>query len=410
VPHCSLTEAIVDFLDTEYGIEISENSFELERLPDHLLMHYEILGPNEKVLAIGRDLGALQEQLAVAVQARFADIKREVRFEKSRLHRWSIGDLPETVELDRHTVGYPGLCTGTDNGEVALRLWPGPDCAASQHRLGVAALYQVEEANRVDDLEKALFAGATNRSASQTTPKPAQKQQPKSAADNFGTLAGAFGDLKAPASPVNEQAAPSTPPKKTEGRQMLNQSQLLLLGQLGSEPRRNRSDLVSRVLIEHLGQPRTQAEWTSATDTSLSDMLETALRFCDTLGRILTTAETINRLLDRNADNAAYESSLDDGREHFEQLLRPGWLLDGEFSAKLNHFRGLEARLTRVLGSPPAKDLAKLDRYHKDSHELWQTDTSCECGECVTTVAFQEQLETDNDLRLTHFAQELRRR
>ena len=191
---------------------------------------------------------------------------------------------------------------------------------------------------------------------------------------------------------------------------MLNKSQLLLLGQLGPEPRRNRADLLKRVLIEHLGQPRTQAQCESATDTSLSDLLETALRLCGMLGKILTNAETINRLLDRNADNAPYESSLDDGREHLAQLLRPGWLLDGEFSAKLNHFRGLEARLTRTLGSPPAKDLAKLERYHKDSHEIWQTDTSCECGECVTTAAFREQLETDNDLRLTHFAQELRRR
>ena len=411
VPRCSLVEAIIDFLHTEYDVEINENSFDYARVPQHLVMRYEIVGPGDKVIGVGRDLGHLQEKLAVEVQARFADIRRESRFEKSNLRRWSIGDLPESLELDRHTVGYPGLHAVTDNDSVVLRLWPSPDCATSQHRLGVAALFRIAETNLADDLEKVLFAGPLGGGTRASTPVPAKGTQERSTADNFGSLAAAFGDIGA-ANPPASTPMPTvkrTPDRKGGPPQMLNKSQLLLLGQLGADPRRNRDDLVSRVLIEHLGQPRTRADWASASETSLSDILETSLRICGTIAKLLTNAETINRLLDQNRDNSAYAASLDDSREHFTQLMRPGWLLDGELSHKLNHLRGLEARITRMLGSPPAKDLAKLERYQEASHELWQQDTSCECGECETTITFQAQLEADNDLRLLHFAQEFRR-
>lgn len=399
-PHCSLIDALVDFLDAEYGIEISDDSFEFERLPAHLSMRYEILGPKGKVSGKGKSLGELQEKLAIEVQARFTDIKREVRFEKSNLKRWSIGDLPGTVELDRNTAGYPGL--HAIEGTVDLRLWPGPECAAAQHRLGVASLYRIAEANQVVDLEKRLFAGGSGNA-----PKPKMQPKKEEPKDNFGSFAAAFGD--APVFPSEPRVSKQAPTRKEDPNQMLNNAEILLLGLLGTEPRRNRDDLASRVILEQLGSPLTQAEWDEAVEQAQSGIIETAIRLCGPLGKILTTAETISRLLDKHANETAYDHSLIDAREHFNQLLSPGWILNGDFSKKLVHFRGLELRLTRMFGSPPAKDLTKLDRYHEASTEIWEQDTSCECGECNFTTASQEQFDSLNDLRLTHFAQELRR-
>ena len=404
VPRCSLTDAIIDFLDTEYGVEITESSFDLARVPEHLMMHYQILGTQAKLLATGKDLGALQEKLAVEVQARFSEIKREVRFEKANLQRWSIGDLPDEVELDRHTVGHPGL---HDRGDaVDLRLWPCPECAAIQHRHGVAALFWIAEANVVADLSKRLFAGGSHAAPAQ---KPKPKKQAPATRDDFGSLAAAFGGLGEARQTTPHVSEPAAPIRKADPLQMLNKSELLLLGQLGREPRRNRNDLVTRVLMDQLGEPRTREDWESASACSLANLIETAGRLCGPLGRILVTAESIHRLLADNASTAGYETSLSDAREHFDQLLRPGWLLDGDFARQLIYFRGLELRLTRMLGSPPAKDLAKLERYHDASLELWETDTTCECGECPTTTSALQQFDSDNDLRLIHFAQELRR-
>ncbi len=404
VPRCSLTEAIVDFLSSEYGVEIREGDFELDRLPAHLSMTYEIFGKNDKLLATGKDLGALQEKLAVAVQARFKDIKQEVRFEKANLQRWSIGDLPESVDLDRHTRGYPGLHAFEKT--VALRLWPDAGCAANQHQYGVVALFRVAESTAVAGLEKRLFAGGSGVSAAR--PKPAPKVTPKKSADNFGSLAAAFGGAP---DPVVEQprVTKQSAPKPTEPGQMLNNAELMLLTMLGRDPRRNRDDLVNRLISDHIGSPRSQREWDEAVANASAALLEAAPKVCGVLSKILTVAETVSRLLDQKADQAGYETSLTDAREHFDQLLRPGWLINVNLSEMLLHMRGLEIRLTRMFGAPPAKDLSKLERYEDASFEIWNEATGCECGKCPTTSAEQAQYAADNDLRLTYFAQELRR-
>lgn len=66
-------------------------------------------------------------------------------------------------------------------------------------------------------------------------------------------------------------------------------------------------------------------------------------------------------------------------------------------------------RLTRLFGSPPAKDLAKLERYHAASAAVWSSEAECECGECLLPPAYEAQLEKDADLRLREFARELRK-
>ena len=62
-----------------------------------------------------------------------------------------------------------------------------------------------------------------------------------------------------------------------------------------------------------------------------------------------------------------------------------------------------------MFGSPPVKDLAKLDRYYEAAVDLWSEDSSCECGDCTVTKVAEKQIEKANDLRVIHFAQELRR-
>jgi hypothetical protein len=77
--------------------------------------------------------------------------------------------------------------------------------------------------------------------------------------------------------------------------------------------------------------------------------------------------------------------------------------------SQLLNLRGLELRLTRMFGSPAAKDLAKLGRYQDAAGTIWSTEAECECGECEAPAALLEQRRLDADLRLREFAQELRR-
>jgi ATP-dependent helicase HrpA len=396
VPQCSLREAVSDFLSTEYGVTVGDFGIDYERLPAHLSMRYVIENEKGKVLGSGKDLGALQEKLLVEVQARFVDVKREVKFERTHLRRWSFGDLPEKVELDKHTAGFPGL-----HESAALRLWPCEVCAATQHRLGVAALYRIVEAGRIADLEKRIFAGTQQVAA----PAMVKKAVPK-AVDNFGSLAGAFGDLPV-LRKADEPAVAVTPGKKVEAVRMLTRGELVLLGQVGTKPRRNRDDFVTVALMEVLGEPRVEVDWEAAVERARLELFDVAGRLCGVLGQILVCADSVGRLLETR--ERGYDESIADAREQFDQLLMPGWLLRGNLSRRLVEFRGLEMRLTRMFGSPPAKDLAKLERYLDSSAEVWEKEAACECGECFLAAGYVEQLERDGDLRLREFAPELRR-
>jgi hypothetical protein len=105
---------------------------------------------------------------------------------------------------------------------------------------------------------------------------------------------------------------------------------------------------------------------------------------------------------------AGYEESMEDARMHFEQVMMSGWILRGDLALRHLELRGLELRLTRLLGAPAAKDLTKLDRYLEASAEIWEEAATCECGECVVSAAYETQLYRDGDLRLLTFAQEIR--
>ncbi|MGI9243230.1 MAG: DUF3418 domain-containing protein, partial [Verrucomicrobiales bacterium] len=404
-PRCSLPEAVLDFLGAEYGLQTGDHAFDHGRIAAHLSMRYEVTGTNGKVLGAGRDLGALQEKLAVEVQARFADIKEESRFEKSRLRRWSIGDLPDQVELDRHTTGFPGLHTS-----ASLKLWPSAECATQQHRVGIAALYAIAEPDRVASLETMIFSGGQPRAKAQVPKAATRKPKSIKAADQFNSLAAAFGDLPGGtgSSPPQDSSPETRAPKQPDRpRHDLTGSEVLLLSQIGNDPRRNRSDLLTRIVIETLGSPRTEAGWDTAVRASVAGFGDKVAEICPTLSSILAVAESVSRLLDEH--RPGYEESLEDARGHLDQLFAPGWLLHRDMGSQLLGLRGLELRLTRMFGSPPAKDLAKLERYHSAAAEIWALEAECACGECAVPLALQEQLAADENLRLKEFAPELRR-
>ena len=395
-PRCGLIDAIIDFLETEYRLTTGDHAIDQKRIPSYLSMRYEIIGDKEKILAAGKNLGALQEKLAIDVQARFAEVKQETSYEKNHLKHWNIGDLEDSIEIDRHTTGYPGL-----HPSAALKLYAAKECADHQHRLGVAALYRITEPTRVEDLEKRLFTGNQK-------PAPAPKRQaPKSVPkrDNFNSLAAAFGDGSVGVPPA--QSTKPEAPQKRETNHSLNKTEILLLSSLGQRPKRNRNDLVTRILTETLGSPRTEPAWNSAVENARAGLADTAAKLCTPLAKILTVAENITKLL---ADHRpGYEESLEDAQQHLDQLLAPGWLLHNDLHSQLQNLRGLEMRLTRMFGAPPAKDLAKLERYQSAAAEIWSEQAECECGECESPPLLQEQQKHDAKQRLHHFAPELSR-
>lgn len=406
-PHEGLLDAFLEFLQESYQVELSQNSFDLVRIPDHLQMRFEVFDDKGKTVGEGKDLAALQASLADRVRDRF-DVVAKGKYEKSRIGSWNFGDLPERVDLDRRTEGFPRLY---DQGEAypAMKLFAYPDCAAVQHRLGVAQLFRVVQIDVVGRLLKVIFSQATAQAA------PVQKKQNKSSSgakgkrEGFGSLASAFGSVEKPRTktPPPPKRQPTSMAPKNELR-FLTSEEAWLLSNLGPDPGRNRDDLLRAVLGELLESPLTPSDWEESSGNAVTHLFEAASKTCGSVSRLLAVAERVGSLLE--STEAGHEESLADAREHFAQLLASGWLLFGNIARRVTQFQGLEARLTRMLGSAPAKDLDKLERYEEKAFEIWQEEPTCECGLCPDAIVRADQYAADEDLRLTVFAPEVRAR
>jgi RNA helicase HrpA len=399
VPEVSLLEALIDTLRETHGVNVSEESFSLERMPEHLRMRFVVVDDQGRVLGASRDLSELQERLAGKLRDRFARVAKG-RFDRSGLTSWSFGDLPEEYALDHRTPGYPRLFDAGSRG-VGLRLWPSAATGDCQHRRGVAALFEKVSSTSTRRLTE-MLQGAIPRSSA--TPRPAAAP----AVEGFASLAAAFGGNVLPA----KQALGAAEKKVSTGQGALTwtRENLWLLDQLGSAPGRAVVDLRRRLLADQLGSPMTQSAWEEAVarvEVDLWDMIGNVL---EQLRRILGVAENVGTLLSRK--DSGYEESLADAREQFQSLFAPGWLLSDDFGLSLIHIQGLEMRLTRMFGSAPGKDAAKLAEYRKAivQNPVKETGTSClgHCEVCPVGLLHRERRQFEADLRLQYFAPELR--
>lgn len=405
-PDGFLVDALIDWLHDEHSLDVSVSSFDLNRVPEYLKMNYVVIDDRDKVLGSGRELSALQDSLSEQVKARFQHVSKKGsvrRFDKKIVKDWDFGTLPREVELDRHTCGYPGL---HDVGKTypAMKLWVSETCAVRQHKLGAAALYRANFPEVMQRLEGAVFSSAA---ATRTAPVIAKNPRTPKSSDGFGSLAAAFGETPGASAQgqknLKQAPAPVVSPKQGEG---FSKEGLLLFSSVGAEPGRNRDDLLARIVMGVIGEPRTREDWNQLCETSSERLFDLGNAIASRVSQVLAVVSRVSHLL--NSNEEGYDESLLDARNHFDQLLTPGWVLAADFSAMRWHLEGLEMRLTRMFGAPPAKDLQKLERYEDESAPMWHEDHACECGSCPSATQLADLHQRDNDLRLKNFAPEIR--
>ncbi|GAB4007095.1 hypothetical protein GCM10029992_59830 [Glycomyces albus] len=59
-----ITAALAETLRTMTGVNVPEDAFDLTKIPGHLLMTFQVKDEDGSVVAEGKELGALQRQLA----------------------------------------------------------------------------------------------------------------------------------------------------------------------------------------------------------------------------------------------------------------------------------------------------------------------------------------------------------
>ncbi len=120
-------DELAAFITRKYGIAVPAGTWTPDQLPNHLRPRVEVLGPNQKPLAVGRDLSVLEGRLLTVKAPAVDEAWREAtdRWERFGLTTWSLGTIPNRVELSGSggwsMVGFPGLSVEED--QVCLRLF-----------------------------------------------------------------------------------------------------------------------------------------------------------------------------------------------------------------------------------------------------------------------------------------------
>ena len=119
-----LLEALQRELHRRTGILVPITAFDLDKLPVHLRVTFAVEAPDGTEIARGKDLEALQEQLAARTRRAVADVVAG-QVERTGLQTWpeDLDGMPRTVErtVGSHAVrGYPGFVEAGAGADVRV--------------------------------------------------------------------------------------------------------------------------------------------------------------------------------------------------------------------------------------------------------------------------------------------------
>ena len=140
-----LREQLAATLRTDYQIQTFKDDWAKTQIPDYLQPRIQIENTQGDVLANGRDLGALRAELeatakdiatGTGLDAVPAWQEAAARYERENLTEWTIGDLPDSIDLSGNAglplKAHPALVL--EGTQVHLRLLGDPEAAAERTR------------------------------------------------------------------------------------------------------------------------------------------------------------------------------------------------------------------------------------------------------------------------------------
>jgi len=135
----ALTDELTRVLRQRSGAVVAAPDWDLERVPDHLRITFSVEDPAGSVLAAGKDLEAVRDDVAPAVRREVA--RAGATLERRGVRRWDFGDVPDSFSTSSDGTPVRGFPALVDEGDsVALRVLPTQAEADAEHRLGVRRL------------------------------------------------------------------------------------------------------------------------------------------------------------------------------------------------------------------------------------------------------------------------------
>ncbi|WP_406045989.1 ATP-dependent RNA helicase HrpA [Micromonospora sp. NBC_00898] len=137
-----LLDALTRQLRRMTGVTVPRDAWDVPKLPPHLRVTFRVLGEDDKPVAEGKDLPALQRELRQEVRQVVAAAAPDVA--RTGLKEWSIGTLPRTIEQVRAgyaVTAYPAL---VDEGTtVGVKVFDSEAEQAAAHWAGTRRLLRL---------------------------------------------------------------------------------------------------------------------------------------------------------------------------------------------------------------------------------------------------------------------------
>ncbi|HUQ26658.1 MAG TPA: ATP-dependent RNA helicase HrpA [Burkholderiales bacterium] len=150
-----LVTALARYVRAEHNVDLPVDAFRPDSAPLHLQMNFRVVAEDGRQVAMGRDLPALKKELGEETETILRD---EAAISEAERHTgWTMGDLPELMEIQRDgqtLIGYPALVDA--ESAVVLQVFDSPEKARELHRAGVRRLLAIAFRERIRDLTKSL--------------------------------------------------------------------------------------------------------------------------------------------------------------------------------------------------------------------------------------------------------------
>jgi len=170
----SLPQALSQLLQNKYKVTVSRDAWAIDKLPAHLNVRYSVIDEKGKEIKNSRDISLLQKELADTMNTSALD-KIRGDWEKEGITRWDFGELPQQIPLAgiHGLIGYAYPALQVIDDSINLRLFSDRKQSAANHLKGVAALYEINFADKLKQLKKnvVLNAGMKTIAANIGNPK-----------------------------------------------------------------------------------------------------------------------------------------------------------------------------------------------------------------------------------------------
>jgi len=174
----SLPQALSQLLQDKYKVTVPRDAWALEKLPAHLNVRYSVIDEKGKEIKNSRDINLLQKELADTMNSSALD-KIRGDWEKEGLTRWDFGELPEQIPLTgiHGLIGYAYPALHFIYDSINLRLYSDRKESAAHHIRGVAALYEIHFADKLNQLKKNVTLNAGMKAIAANIGNPKQQEQ-----------------------------------------------------------------------------------------------------------------------------------------------------------------------------------------------------------------------------------------